>query len=256
MNTGNFESGDLSLQARVTLVSGASRGIGAGVALALARAGARVVGTATTEAGAQGITGQLAEYGGRGTVLDLRLAESIENCVAGIREREGAVQILVNNAGVVQDALLMRMKEEEWRSVLETDLDSVYRMSRAVVRDMIRAREGRIINIGSVVASSGNIGQSNYAAAKAGMEGFSRALALELGSRGVTVNTVAPGFIDTDMSRALGEQQREALLQRIPLGRLGRVEEVAEAVLYLAGKGGAYITGTTLHVNGGMYFGG
>jgi len=240
---------------RIALVTGASRGIGAAIADRLGTDGCVVIGTATTEKGARAISERFAEKGfrGRGEVLDVSDPESVEALMARIGSDPGAPTILVNNAGITRDNLLMRMKEEEWRSVIETNLDSVYRMSRAVLRGMMKARFGRIINIASVVGVSGNPGQTNYAAAKAGMIGFAKSLAREVGSRGITVNTVAPGFIDTDMTRALGEEQREALLAGIPLGRLGAPEDVAAAVAFLASEQAGYITGETLHVNGGMY---
>lgn len=243
------------LENQVALVTGASRGIGQAIAIALARSGATVIGTATTAAGADGISAYLAGAGakGRGAVLDVRDGARVEALVAEIDKEFGAVTILVNNAGITQDNLAVRMKESEWDAVIRTNLDSVFRMSRAVLRGMMKARSGRIINITSVVGSSGNPGQVNYAAAKAGIAGFTRSLAREIGSRSVTVNCVAPGFIDTDMTRALGEDQRASLLAQIPLGRLGRPEDVAAAVLFLASSGAAYVTGATLHVNGGMF---
>jgi 3-oxoacyl-[acyl-carrier protein] reductase len=245
----------MELKGQVALVTGASRGIGRSIALALGRAGATVVGTATTEAGAQGIGGALAAAGiaGRGAVLDVTDTAACDALVAAIDKEFGAVSILVNNAGVTQDNLLARMKDAEWDMVVDTDLKSVFRLSRAVLRGMLKARAGRIISITSVVGSSGNPGQVNYAAAKAGIAGLTRALAREIGSRGITVNCVAPGFIDTDMTRALPEAQRAALVGQIPLGRLGQADDVAAAVVFLASPGAAYVTGTTLHVNGGMY---
>jgi 3-oxoacyl-[acyl-carrier protein] reductase len=245
----------MELKGQVALVTGASRGIGRSIALALGRAGATVVGTATTEAGAQGIGEALAAAGiaGRGAVLDVTDTAACDALVAAIDKEFGAVSILVNNAGVTQDNLLARMKDAEWDTVVDTDLKSVFRLSRAVLRGMMKARAGRIISITSVVGSSGNPGQVNYAAAKAGIAGLTRALAREIGSRGITVNCVAPGFIDTDMTRALPEAQRAALVGQIPLGRLGQADDVAAAVVFLASPGAAYVTGTTLHVNGGMY---
>jgi 3-oxoacyl-[acyl-carrier protein] reductase len=245
----------LVLNGKVALVTGASRGIGRAIALELARQGATVVGTATSEAGAGGITSALTEAGLRGTgmTLDVNSAEQAQRVVEGTLEQFGSLSILVNNAGVTRDNLLVRMKDEEWDEILDTDLRSVYRMSKLVLRSMMKARGGRIINIGSVVGAMGNAGQANYAAAKAGMVGFTKALAREVGSRGITVNCVAPGFIDTDMTRALGDAPTEALVQQIPVGRLGRGEDVAAAVAFLASPGAAYITGATLHVNGGMY---
>jgi 3-oxoacyl-[acyl-carrier protein] reductase len=248
----------MQLDGEVALVTGASRGIGRAIALALGRAGATVIGTATTEEGAARIGAALAEAGvrGRGAALDVNDAAAVDALVASIDKEFAAVSILVNNAGITQDNLLLRMKEDEWDRVIDTDLKSVFRLSRAVLRGMMKARAGRIVNITSVVAASGNAGQVNYSAAKAGIGGLTRALAREIGSRGITVNCVAPGFIDTDMTRALSEAQREALLGQIPLGRLGTPEDVAAAVLYLASPAGAYVTGTTLHVNGGMYMNG
>lgn len=243
------------LSEEIALVSGASRGIGKAIAQALARAGATVVGTATSESGAAAIGEYLADSGakGRGLVLDVREPESVAAALKTIEEQVGAVSVLVNNAGITRDNLLMRMKDEEWAAIIETNLSSVFRLSRACLRNMMKARHGRIINITSVVAAVGNAGQTNYAAAKAGIAGFSKSLAREVGSRGITVNCVAPGFIDTDMTRALADGQRTALLGQIPLNRLGRVEEVAHAVAFLASPEAGYITGETLHVNGGMY---
>jgi 3-oxoacyl-[acyl-carrier protein] reductase len=243
------------LEGQIALVTGASRGIGRAIALALGRAGATVVGTATTEAGANGIGEALGAAGmtGRGAVLNVTDSSGVDALVSAIAKEFGAVSILVNNAGVTQDNLLLRMQDAEWDAVVDTDLKSVFRLCRAVLRGMMKARAGRIISITSVVGSSGNPGQANYAAAKAGVAGLTRALAREIGSRGITVNCVAPGFIDTDMTKALPEAQRGALLGQIPLGRLGQVEDVAAAVVFLASPGAAYVTGTTLHVNGGMY---
>ena len=245
----------MDLKGQVTLVTGASRGIGRAVALALGRAGATVVGTATTEAGANGIGEALKTAGipGRGAVLNVTDSGGVDTLVAAIEREFGAVSILVNNAGVTQDNLLLRMKDAEWDAVVDTDLKSVFRLCRAVLRGMMKARAGRIISITSVVGSSGNPGQANYAAAKAGVAGLTRALAREIGSRGITVNCVAPGFIDTDMTKALPEAQRTALIGQIPLGRLGQVDDVAAAVVFLASPGAAYVTGSTVHVNGGMY---
>jgi len=245
----------MSLQGQVALVTGASRGIGRDIAMALGQAGATVVGTATTEAGAQAITEAFAAAGvkGEGRVLNVAEGEQIDALIGAIEKAHGAVGILVNNAGITQDNLMLRMKDAEWDAVVDTNLKSVFRLSRAVLRGMMKARAGRIINVTSVVGASGNPGQVNYAAAKAGIAGMSRSLAREIGSRGITVNCIAPGFIDTDMTRALPEQARQGLLAQIPLGRLGQPEDIAAAVLFLAGPGGAYVTGTTLHVNGGMY---
>jgi 3-oxoacyl-[acyl-carrier protein] reductase len=243
------------LKGKVALVTGSSRGIGRAIALELARHGATVVGTATTATGAESISLALSEAGGCGSgmALDVNSPEQAQRVVENTQEQFGSISILVNNAGITRDNLLMRMKDEEWDDILNTNLKSVYRMSKLVLRSMMKARDGRIINIGSVVGAMGNAGQSNYAAAKAGMVGFTKALAREVGSRGITVNCVAPGFIDTDMTRSLGEAQTEALVQQIPVGRLGRGEDVAAAVVFLASSGAAYITGVTLHVNGGMY---
>jgi 3-oxoacyl-[acyl-carrier protein] reductase len=245
----------MALAGQVALVTGASRGIGRAIALALGRAGATVVGTATTAAGAESIGQTLSAAGirGRGAVLDVTDGAAVDAAVAAVESGFGAVSILVNNAAVTRDTLLVRMKDADWDAVLDTDLKSVFRLSRAVLRGMMKARAGRIVSITSVVGAAGNPGQANYAAAKAGIAGFTRALAREVASRGITVNCVAPGFIDTDMTRALPEAQRDALLAQIPLGRLGRPEDVAAAVLYLASDAGAYVTGATLHVNGGMY---
>lgn len=243
----------MNLQNQVALVTGASRGIGKAIALELARQGAKVVGTATSEAGAQAITDYLAEFGGKGVVLNVLDAERCAAVVDDVQKGFGSLSILVNNAGITQDNLAMRMKDEEWDSVIATNLSSVGRLSRLVLRGMMKAKAGRIINITSVVGASGNPGQMNYAAAKAGVAGMTRALAREIGSRNITVNCVAPGFIDTDMTKALGEGQHEALLTQIPLGRLGQPEDIAHAVAFLAGPQAAYITGTELHVNGGMY---
>jgi 3-oxoacyl-[acyl-carrier protein] reductase len=243
----------MNLQNQVALVTGASRGIGKAIALELARQGAKVVGTATTDAGAEAITAYLAEFGGKGMVLNVTDAAQCAATIDGITKDVGSIGILVNNAGITQDQLAMRMKDEEWDNVIATNLSAVGRLSRAVLRGMMKAKQGRIITITSVVASSGNPGQMNYAAAKAGVEGMGRALAREIGSRNITVNSVAPGFIDTDMTKALGDSQHEALLGQIPLGRLGKPEDIAHAVAFLAGPQAAYITGTTLHVNGGMY---
>jgi len=245
----------MELTGQVALVTGATRGIGRAVALALGAHGATVVGTATTESGAQSISASFTEarIHGKGSPLDVNDAARIESLVAEIEREYGAVSVLVNNAAVTRDNLALRMKDSEWDVVLDTDLKSVFRLCKATLRGMMKARFGRIINITSVVGSSGNAGQINYAAAKAGVAGMTRSLAREIGSRGITVNCVAPGFIDTDMTRALTEAQRGALLEQIPLGRLGRPEDVAEAVVFLASRQAAYITGTTLHVNGGMY---
>jgi 3-oxoacyl-[acyl-carrier protein] reductase len=243
----------MNLENQVALVTGASRGIGKAIALELARQGAKVIGTATSEAGAEAITGYLGEFGGKGLVLNVTDAAQCAAVIDEVQKGFGGVTVLVNNAGITQDQLAMRMKDEEWDSVISTNLTAVARLSRAVLRSMMKAKHGRIINITSVVGSAGNPGQMNYAAAKAGVAGMSRALAREIGSRNITVNCVAPGFIDTDMTKGLGEGQHEALLTQIPLGRLGAPEDIANAVAFLAGPQAAYITGTTLHVNGGMY---
>lgn len=242
-------------QQKVALVTGASRGIGQAIALELARQGAIVIGTATSETGAAAITDYLQQAGatGRGLALNVTDAASVEATIAAIQAEYGEIAILVNNAGITRDNLLMRMKDDEWDEIIQTNLTSVFRLSRAVLRAMMKARYGRIINIASVVGAMGNAGQTNYAAAKAGMVGFSKSLAREVGSRNITVNCVAPGFIDTDMTRALPEAQRDALLTHIPLGRLGQVADIAHAVGFLASTQAGYVTGATLHVNGGMY---
>jgi len=239
----------------VALVTGASRGIGRSIAEHLARAGATVIGTATSQSGADGIGERLAEFGarGRGAVLDVADAAAGEALIEAIGKEYGKLSILVNNAGITRDTLAMRMKDEDWAAVIDTNLSAVFRLSRGVLRGMMKAKHGRIVNITSVVGASGNAGQANYAAAKAGVAGMSRALARELGSRNITVNCVAPGFIDTDMTRGLNETQTQALLGQIPLGRLGQAEEVAAAVVFLASAAGSYVSGATLHVNGGMF---
>jgi 3-oxoacyl-[acyl-carrier protein] reductase len=241
------------LNGEVALVTGASRGIGAAIAERLSADGARVIGTATTADGAARISSALGERGGRGAVLQAASAESVDALLADIEAKEGAVAILCNNAGITRDTLLLRMKPEDWEAVIQTNLSSVFRLSKAVLRGMMKARKGRIVNITSVVGVTGNAGQTNYAAAKAGILGFTKSLAREVGSRGITVNCIAPGFIDTDMTRALAEAQRAALTSQIPLGRLGQPAEIAAAVSFLCSADGAYITGETLHVNGGMY---
>ena len=242
-----------TLRGEVALVTGASRGIGAAIADALAAQGATVIGTATSEAGATAIGERLASAGGHGRLLDVTDSASVDALVESIGSSIGPISILVNNAGITRDNLLLRMKEDEWQSILDTNLTSVYRTSKAVLRGMMKARKGRIISIASVIGSIGNAGQSNYAAAKAGVVAFSKSLAREIGSRGITVNVVAPGFIDTDMTRAMPEAAREGLLGQIALGRLGEPADIANAVTFLAGPSAAYITGETLHVNGGMY---
>ena len=246
----------LDLHNQIALVTGASRGIGRAIAQHLAELGAKVIGTATTEAGAATITEYLRAIGagsGKGVALNVNDAAACTALIDAIQKDAGAVTILVNNAGITQDQLAMRMKEEEWDAVISTNLTAVARLSRAVLRGMMKAKHGRIINITSVVGSSGNAGQMNYAAAKAGVAGMSRALAREIGSRNITVNCIAPGFIDTDMTKALNEQQIAGLMQQIPLGRFGLPEDIAAAVGFLASSQAGYITGTTLHVNGGMY---
>jgi len=244
-----------SLAGKIALVTGASRGIGRAIAMALAQESATVIGTSTTESGAQGFSAALASAGfsGSGKVLDVSNAAQCDALLAAIAKESGDVAILVNNAAIVRDNLGLRMKDDEWDTVIETNLRSVFRLSRGVLRGMMKARWGRIINITSVVGAAGNPGQMNYAAAKAGVVGMSKSLAREIGSRNITVNCVAPGFIDTDMTRALSEEQRSALLGQIPLGRLGAPEDVAAAVAFLASAPAGYITGSVLHVNGGMY---
>lgn len=244
-----------SLNGQVALVTGASRGIGRAIALMLGREGAIVVGTATSDNGAQEIQKAFdeADIKGWGARLDVTDAAACETLIGDIDKKFGAVTVLINNAGITRDNLALRMKDDEWESVIATNLNAVFRMSKLVMRGMMKARHGRVINITSLVASSGNPGQANYTAAKAGVEGLSRSLAQELGSRNITVNCVAPGLIDTDMTRELSEAQRTAMAQRIPLNRLGQADDVAAAVAFLAGPAAAYITGVTLHVNGGMY---
>ena len=245
-------TGELSGQ--VALVTGATRGIGRAIALALGRAGADVIGTATTDEGAAAITRGLREANvkGEGVRLDVRDATALESVLRDIESRHGAIGILVNNAGITRDNLLVRMKDDDWDAIMATNLKPAFALAKGVLRGMMKARRGRIIQIGSVVGSSGNAGQANYAAAKAALIGFTKSLALEVGSRDITVNCVAPGFVDTDMTQKLPQPQRDALLARIPLGRLGTPDDIAHAVLFLAGPGAGYITGATLHVNGGM----
>ncbi|MEE9548219.1 MAG: 3-oxoacyl-ACP reductase FabG [Nitrosomonadaceae bacterium] len=242
-------------QNQIALVTGASRGIGQAIALKLGKDGDTVVGTATTEEGAKNISYYLKEAGieGMGLMLNVNDADQIGNVLAETRRKFGEITILVNNAGITRDDLLVRMKDEKWDEVIDTDLKSIFRLSREVLRAMMRARSGRIINISSIVGATGNIGQANYAAAKAGVLGLSKSLAREVGSRNITVNCVAPGFVDTDMTRALTEKQQRDLIQYVPLARLGRPEEIASAVAFLASPSAGYITGATLHVNGGMY---
>lgn len=244
-----------ALDKQVALVTGASRGIGRAIALVLARQGATVVGTATSEAGASGISEALAAEGlaGRGVVLEVNDAQAVDSLIDSLVKEFGALNVLVNNAGITRDQLAMRMKDDDWDAVIDTNLKAVFRLSRAVLRPMMKARGGRIINITSVVGSTGNPGQLNYAAAKAGVAGMTRALAREIGSRNITVNCVAPGFIDTDMTKVLPEEQQAALKAQVPLGRLGSPEDIGYAVAFLASPQAGYITGTTLHVNGGMF---
>ncbi|MDE1960372.1 MAG: 3-oxoacyl-ACP reductase FabG [Xanthomonadaceae bacterium] len=244
---------DRNLTGEVALVTGASRGIGAAIADTLAKAGAKVIGTATSEAGAQAIGERLSAHGGAGRVLNVTDGAAVEKLIDDVATQFGAITVLVNTAGITRDQLLLRMKDEDWDAILDTNLSSVYRTSKAVMRGMMKARKGRIISIASVVGVTGNPGQANYAAAKAGIIAFSKSLAREIGSRGITVNVVAPGFIDTDMTRALTDDQRKALLPNIALGRLGSPDDIAQAVLFLASSAANYITGETLHVNGGMY---
>jgi len=256
VNEANAFAAD-ALRGEVALVTGASRGIGRAILERLAQAGATVVGTATSDAGAQAITQRLQELGagGCGLMVNVRDRAGCDALVEQVTARFGKLSILVNNAGITADTLAMRMRDEDWDAVIDTNLTAAFRLARACVRGMMKGKWGRVVNISSVVGSSGNAGQANYAAAKAGLEGMTRALARELGGRNITVNCVAPGFIDTDMTRALTQQQQQALLGQIPLGRLGHASEVAAAVLFLVSAAGAYITGTTLHVNGGMYMG-
>jgi 3-oxoacyl-[acyl-carrier protein] reductase len=240
---------NLNLNGEIALVTGATRGIGKGIALALAQAGAFVIGTATSSAGADSITKYLTDYQGEGKVLDITNTDSIKNLFDDIQ----SPSILVNNAGITRDSLFMRMKDDDWNAVIDTNLSSVYRLSKACLRSMTKARHGRIITITSIIGLTGNAGQTNYAAAKAGVIAFSKSLAKEVGSRNITVNTVAPGFIETDMTRGILEKQQEAMLKNIPLNRIGNVDDVAAAVVFLASKASAYITGETINVNGGMY---
>jgi len=247
----------MPLSDEIALVTGASRGIGQAIALQLGGQGATVIGTATTEKGAAAIRSTLDKQGiqGLGLALNVTQADSIDSAMKEIKDRFGSPTVLVNNAGITRDNLLMRMKDDEWNDVIDTNLGSVFRLSKVCLRGMMKARRGRIINIASVVGATGNPGQANYCAAKAGMIGFTKSLAREVGSRGITVNAVAPGFIDTDMTRALPDEQRDVLITQVPLGRLGAVDDIAHAVAFLASPQAAYITGETLHVNGGMYMG-
>lgn len=242
----------MNLNGKIALVTGASRGIGRAIAELLVERGATVVGTATSESGASAISEYLGENG-KGYALNVTSAESIESVLKTIKEEFGDVDILVNNAGITRDNLLMRMKDDEWQDIMDTNLTSIFRMSKAVLRAMMKKRNGRIINVGSVVGTMGNAGQANYAAAKAGVVGFTKSMAREVASRGITVNTVAPGFIETDMTKALNDDQRAATLAQVPAGRLGEPREIAATVAFLASDDAAYITGETLHVNGGMY---
>ena len=245
----------MSLEGKIALVTGASRGIGQAIALALGGAGATVIGTATSEGGADAISATLKDNGVEGTGMALNVTDNdqIAEVMKSITDTYGAVDILINNAGITRDNLLMRMKEDEWDAIMNTNLASVYKMSKSVLRGMMKKKSGRIISIASVVGAMGNAGQTNYAAAKAGIMGFTKSLAREVGPRGITVNAVAPGFIKTDMTDALPEEQKEALSKQIPMGRLGTADEIAQSVLFLAGDGGSYVTAQTLHVNGGMY---
>ena len=243
------------LTEKLVLVTGASRGIGQAIALTLGAAGATVIGTATSEKGAEAISKQFTEHKitGQGMILNVTDDDNIAELIKNINEKYDTVDILINNAGITRDNILMRMKQDEWDEIIDTNLASVFKMSKAVLRGMMKKKAGRIISIASVVGSMGNAGQANYAAAKAGIMGFTKSLAREVGSRGITVNTIAPGFIQTDMTDNLPDEQKEALASQIPMGRLGSVEEIAQVVLFLAGNGGSYITAQTIHVNGGMY---
>lgn len=244
-----------SLEGKIALVTGASRGIGQGIALSLARAGATVIGTATTAEGANRIHAKLTDekLKGCGLILEVTSQTSIDQMMETIKQRYGSINILVNNAAITEDNLVLRMKDDEWLRVMETDLSSVYRLTKACMRDMLKAKWGRIINIGSVVGSTGNPGQANYCAAKAGVIGFSKAVALEVGSRNITVNIISPGYIETDMTNALSDEQRKVIFQRIPMQKIGEISDIAAAVLFLASSHAGYITGQTLHINGGMF---
>ena len=243
------------LDGKIALVTGASRGIGKAIATQLAQQGATVIGTATSENGAQAISDYLSEFGGKGFALNVTDKESVDTTIKAINEAHGGIDILVNNAGITRDNLLMRMKDDEWQDIIDTNLTSIFTLSKAVLRGMMKKRCGRIVNIGSVVGSAGNAGQANYAAAKAGVIGFSKSMAREVASRGITINVVAPGFIDTDMTKALTDDQKEAIFKDIPANRLGAPDEIAATVAFLVSDGAAYITGETIHVNGGMYMG-
>lgn len=244
---------NMSLQGKVALVTGASRGIGKAIATMLSSQGATVIGTATSESGAENITEYLRDNGGKGMALNVTDKAAVDEAIKTINDEFGGIDILINNAGITRDNLLMRMKEEEWQSIIDTNLTAIFTLSKAVLRGMMKKRHGRIVNVGSVVGSSGNPGQANYAAAKAGVIGFSKSMAREVASRGITINVVAPGFIDTDMTKALTDDQREAIFKDIPANRLGQPEEIAATVAFLVSEGAAYITGETIHVNGGMY---
>ncbi|TKB04251.1 3-oxoacyl-ACP reductase FabG [Alteromonas portus] len=243
------------LDGKIALVTGASRGIGKAIATQLAQQGATVIGTATSENGEQAISDYLSEFGGKGFALNVTDKESVDTTLKAINEAFGSIDILVNNAGITRDNLLMRMKDDEWQDIIDTNLTSIFTLSKAVLRGMMKKRCGRIVNIGSVVGSAGNAGQANYAAAKAGVIGFSKSMAREVASRGITINVVAPGFIDTDMTKALTDDQKEAIFKDIPANRLGAPDEIAATVAFLVSDGAAYITGETIHVNGGMYMG-
>jgi len=243
------------LDGKIALVTGASRGIGKAIATQLAQQGATVIGTATSDNGADAISSYLSECGGKGLALNVTDKESVDSAVKAISDEFGAIDILINNAGITRDNLLMRMKDDEWQDIIDTNLTSIFTLSKAVLRGMMKKRFGRIVNIGSVVGSAGNAGQANYAAAKAGVIGFSKSMAREVASRGITINVVAPGFIDTDMTKALSDDQREAIFKDIPASRLGQPDEIAATVAFLVSDGAAYITGETIHVNGGMYMG-
>ncbi|MBJ2129001.1 3-oxoacyl-ACP reductase FabG [Alteromonas sp. IB21] len=243
------------LDGKIALVTGASRGIGKAIATQLAQQGATVIGTATSENGAKAISDYLSEFGGQGFALNVTDKESVDTTLKAINDAHGGIDILVNNAGITRDNLLMRMKDNEWQDIIDTNLTSIFTLSKAVLRGMMKKRFGRIVNIGSVVGSAGNAGQANYAAAKAGVIGFSKSMAREVASRGITINVVAPGFIDTDMTKALSDDQKAAIFKDIPANRLGEPDEIAATVAFLVSDGAAYITGETIHVNGGMYMG-
>lgn len=243
------------LDGKVALVTGASRGIGKAIATALAYQGATVIGTATSDSGAEAISAYLGAFGGRGLALNVTDKDSVDSVLKDITAAEGGIDILINNAGITRDNLLLRMKDDEWQDIIDTNLTSIFTLSKAVLRGMMKKRCGRIVNVGSVVGSAGNAGQANYAAAKAGVIGFSKSMAREVASRGITVNVVAPGFIDTDMTKSLSDDQKEAIFKDIPANRLGSPDEIAATVAFLVSDGAAYITGETIHVNGGMYMG-